>query len=582
MKIRKIILNNNPILGDLILDFTNSNGKCVDTIILAGENGTGKTSILDLIFDFSKIGLDSIQRDEYRIIEVEISEDEQELVMNNTNSFKEGIKNGIVTFIFDFHIISNWNQVSVNFTSEDGIKKSFTGNIFHQPNIKPIFRAIYSDVEINYTSREITSVTAKDIDQKQPDSYKSSNNLATEITQLLIDIAAIDSQEFSQWGKENVGKPVDENRLDQRIKRFTKAFELIFPTKKFIGIENRNNHKEVIFEENGKRMSIDKLSSGEKQIVFRGGFLLKDKESSKGSVVLIDEPEISLHPSWQIEILDFYKNLFIDKGVLSSQLFIATHSPFIIHNSKRNNDKVIILTKKDGIVSVLETPEFYSWTNCKIVKEAFRINYDLINENAKLFVEGETDEKYLNKAKEIFELSLDFDISWIGRINENGNTEFSGDTSLNHAKSFFIANPGFINKKIILYYDSDTKKPEENKGNLMIRTMPRNESNELYKRGIENLLNLPETFDKLRFYSERIKISEYGAESIFRDLDKTKLCNWICDECSSEDQKKILGNLESILLDLNEEVREVSDNRIKLVIPVIKAIKVNGDPSLRS
>jgi len=55
-------------------------------------------------------------------------------------------------------------------------------------------------------------------------------------------------------------------------------------------------------------MSISQLSSGEKQIVFRGSFLLKDKESSKGALILIDEPEISLHPNWQLKVLSFFKN----------------------------------------------------------------------------------------------------------------------------------------------------------------------------------------------------------------------------------------------------------------------------------
>ena len=47
MKFRKITFNNHPILGNLHLDFTDANGNAVDTIILAGENGCGKTVILN-------------------------------------------------------------------------------------------------------------------------------------------------------------------------------------------------------------------------------------------------------------------------------------------------------------------------------------------------------------------------------------------------------------------------------------------------------------------------------------------------------------------------------------------------------
>jgi len=48
----------------------------------------------------------------------------------------------------------------------------------------------------------------------------------------------------------------------------------MFPKKKHRRIENTEGNKEIIFEEGGREMNIEKLSSGEKQIVFRGSFLL--------------------------------------------------------------------------------------------------------------------------------------------------------------------------------------------------------------------------------------------------------------------------------------------------------------------
>jgi predicted ATP-binding protein involved in virulence len=49
MKIRKITYTNNLIFGDLELDLTDSNGKTVNTIIIAGENGVGKSLLLNNI-----------------------------------------------------------------------------------------------------------------------------------------------------------------------------------------------------------------------------------------------------------------------------------------------------------------------------------------------------------------------------------------------------------------------------------------------------------------------------------------------------------------------------------------------------
>lgn len=44
------MINDHPALGNLSLDFRDSTGKANKTVILAGENGCGKTAILETIF----------------------------------------------------------------------------------------------------------------------------------------------------------------------------------------------------------------------------------------------------------------------------------------------------------------------------------------------------------------------------------------------------------------------------------------------------------------------------------------------------------------------------------------------------
>jgi predicted ATPase len=561
MKLRKISLENHPILNNLNLDFTTEDGKTVDSIIFAGENGTGKSSILDLLYEFTLMNVNTVKSEEKRVFEVEFSLIELKIMSDSKeygDRFTNGFLHGIFTITLDFSFVHNWQYAKVSFFDSNNKSVFVYGDVFHRPEIRPILTSIYSGVEINFTPKEIKSVTAKELDEKKSHSFRSNSNLATEITQLLIDIQSLDSQEFSHWAKQNIGSLIDETKIDRRIKRFTKAFDLIFPSKKFIGVENRNNNKEVLFEENGNKMTIDKLSSGEKQIVFRGGFLLKDKEATKGAIILIDEPEISLHPKWQLQILDFYKHIINSDSDVNSQIFISTHSPFIIHNPNRRNDKVIILTKAiDGNISTMGHPEFYTWSNNKIVKEAFNVEYNFGSSKNKLFVEGETDEKYLNKTKEVFNLGsvLNFDVSWIGRINDNGGAEFTGDAALNHAKAFFLANSDLLNSKVILYYDCDTNKPDENYENLLIRRMPKNTMNNKFKIGIENLLTISPSFDYSVFYSEKNKVDEYGAESLIRTLDKTKLCKWVCEESTIGQQFEILKNLREVLLALNKEYK---------------------------
>jgi ABC-type Mn2+/Zn2+ transport system ATPase subunit len=57
MKIKKAKWSNHSVLGDLELDFmAPDTGQPYDTIILAGENGSGKTTILDTLSKFLNKG----------------------------------------------------------------------------------------------------------------------------------------------------------------------------------------------------------------------------------------------------------------------------------------------------------------------------------------------------------------------------------------------------------------------------------------------------------------------------------------------------------------------------------------------
>lgn len=49
MKIRKLQLEGYKVFDQLELDFTDPEGNTLDTVVLAGVNGSGKTSLLDLL-----------------------------------------------------------------------------------------------------------------------------------------------------------------------------------------------------------------------------------------------------------------------------------------------------------------------------------------------------------------------------------------------------------------------------------------------------------------------------------------------------------------------------------------------------
>jgi predicted ATPase len=78
---------------------------------------------------------------------------------------------------------------------------------------------------------------------------------------------------------------------------------------------------------NGTSIPINKLSSGEEQLLIIFYRLLFQTDA--GSLAIIDEPEISLHVSWQQRMGSIFSDI---ARLRNLQIIVATHSPQIIHD----------------------------------------------------------------------------------------------------------------------------------------------------------------------------------------------------------------------------------------------------------
>lgn len=362
MRIKNIELQNNAFFGNVEFNFTDNSGQIMDTIVLAGENGCGKTQLLNIIYDFSNISLDGDVSNEKRIFTLELSQYElQQINYYLKDSNKLSAPTGEMEITIDFQFPPNdYSRIKASYQSkaDEGIVHTEHINslsFFLNANIKSLFITIFSTVEINYSPKDTSSVTAKEIDEKVTVSVISGKDLATDIQQLLIDIDDNDAHELQAWVESNDGKAPPREVCNKRINRFENAFAMVFDNLNFSRIVTGSGKKKVYFKKGEHDVDIVSLSSGEKQIVFRGAFLLKDQQSTKGLVVLIDEPEISLHPIWQAKIFDYYRMLFTEAdGTQTSQLFIATHSQYVLRSAldHRSNTLIVLLKHTGSSVDV--------------------------------------------------------------------------------------------------------------------------------------------------------------------------------------------------------------------------------------
>jgi predicted ATP-binding protein involved in virulence len=148
--------------------------------------------------------------------------------------------------------------------------------------------------------------------------------------------------------KNGDGTSFEEFRKNAKLFRFEHAFNEFFDRLKFKEIDETNaSEKKIVFEKGSKDISVDELSTGEKQIVFRGTQLLRNINSVRDGVVLIDEPELSMHPRWQEKILDYYRNLFLKDSHQVAQLIFATHSEYVIKRALQDRANVLIVVLKE-------------------------------------------------------------------------------------------------------------------------------------------------------------------------------------------------------------------------------------------
>jgi predicted ATPase len=118
--------------------------------------------------------------------------------------------------------------------------------------------------------------------------------------------------------------------------------------------------------------SYEGASSGEVHFVTSLiGILATIKDNS---LILIDEPEISLHPNWQMKYMSFLNEVF--KEYSNCHFIIATHSHFLISDLKGESSKIVGLKRKDGKIITVDIPpnlNTYGWSAEDVLFRIFQV-----------------------------------------------------------------------------------------------------------------------------------------------------------------------------------------------------------------
>lgn len=345
MKISKLHIDQFRHLENLTFDFTypedfhieEKRGKPLEKICFIGQSATGKTSLLELL-DIKTHNNSYVDYPE----EFEHHSSLEKLKASLCIFFNDKSKEFCIQ---NQEILINY-FVDEKLETEDPTKKIFFPS---ELNINKVINFLQPENLQNIDNSD------KNLLLKKYNQFKLGENNYSEVYQYLLN-DFIDYREnllkksvelfnfknpnkfiddFNTWRLENPN-PNEEFaiKFNSVLKKLNLEVDISNPTS-FLNVKHFNNNEFI---------PINSLSTGTKLLISL--LLPLYKFDTNDAIVLIDEPERSLYPDMQMDLMDYYKDL-----APKAQFIVATHSPFIAASFEAD-ERFILYFDKNGKVAV--------------------------------------------------------------------------------------------------------------------------------------------------------------------------------------------------------------------------------------
>lgn len=386
MKISKLHIDSFRHLENLDFDFTYQSGERkgqpLDKICFIGQSATGKTGLLELIkekntslnniiisgenFSFKKndvfFEVETIFENESYLItlygnklDIEYNGLNNKYTYVTTGNFSNLISDAEKKYIYYFksNLISDKNIELFTKNPADllekhpGLNEKFIlSNIYSKEN------PIVFDEDANH---DLWLILLNEILNYRK---KFTQKMSELIHKGLIADARKLSSEFEKWQEKN---PNALEKFSEKINPILEKLNLeidLINTEYSIPIKNKRTDETI---------PIQNTSTGTKGLLL--SFLPLFKLDTKDSIILIDEPERSLYPDMQMDLMEYYQNLAPE-----AQFIVATHSPFIAA-SFEPDERFILYFDKEGKVAVRRGSSPIGDDPNDMLENDFGINY---------------------------------------------------------------------------------------------------------------------------------------------------------------------------------------------------------------
>jgi ABC-type lipoprotein export system ATPase subunit len=347
MKLTELHIKDYNQFEDFKLDLTYPEGhpkagQALDKVCFIGQSGTGKTSLIELLIESvlltAKLSNYTFHKQQNNAYSINLTKNnrrlysthklslrynnsiELSLEQNENYEKQDSNENDEIPFFIKFDNVTpdilEFFQNTFNIIGFPCDSNSYVENISRDfLKIFPI--ALTEDSNLKTTWALINKSIIEDRELEIKKSLEISKALQNpKLTNE--DILKV-REEFFNWRKNSPNPIVDlaENFLDKILNRFN------LKVKTELDFERKEDIETIkIQTRQGDDIPFDALSTGTKQVILTALPLYGLKPEK--AIILFDEPERSLYPDIQKEIVDFYTSMAKD-----SQFFFATHSPLI-------------------------------------------------------------------------------------------------------------------------------------------------------------------------------------------------------------------------------------------------------------